>query len=214
MGKRPATTGGESSPLRKVTVYCAASRRVPTIYLDAAASLGEVLAGQGAAIYYGGGAVGLMGRLADAALACGGEVIGIIPRFMQDLEWGHPGLTRLHIVPDMHVRKAMLLAEGEALVALPGGCGTLEELLEAITWKRLGLFVRPIVLVNINGFYDPLFILLQQMIDQGFLDARHGRMWQVVAQPADVWDAIRRAPVWDPANRRFAVPGGPTADGL
>ncbi|MBN2430243.1 MAG: TIGR00730 family Rossman fold protein [Acidobacteria bacterium] len=194
-------------PPRKVTVYCAASRRVPAIYLDAAASLGAELAGRGAAIYTGGGSVGLMGRLADAALASGGEVIGIIPRFMQDLEWGHSGLTRLHVVPDMHVRKAMLLAEGEALVALPGGCGTLEELLEAITWKRLGLFVRPIVLVNINGFYNPLLVLLQQMIDQGFMDARHSRMWQVVDQPAAVWDAIRQAPAWEEANRRFAVPG-------
>jgi uncharacterized protein (TIGR00730 family) len=213
MNERTTPTGESTSTPRKVAVYCAASRRVPEIYLEAAARLGEELAGRGATIYYGGGAVGLMGRLADAALDRGGRVIGIIPRFMQDLEWGHTGLSRLHVVPDMHVRKAMMLAESEAVVALPGGCGTLEELLEAITWKRLGLYTRPIVLVNTSGFYEPLLALLQGMMAQGFMDERHGRMWQVVGRPGEVWDAIRNAPAWDPANRRFAVPGGPSADG-
>src|SRR5213080_950521 len=138
--------------LGRVCVYCASSRKSDAAYYEAAASLGRSLAQRGIAIVYGGGAVGSMGALADAALAEGGKVIGVLPRFMYDLEWGHPRLTELRLVGDLHERKRLMIEEVDAIVALPGGSGTLEELMEAITWKRLGLHGHPIVLVNVRSF--------------------------------------------------------------
>ena len=121
-----------------------------------------------------------MGALADAALAAGGQLIGILPKFMNDLEWGHKSLTELRLVDDMHHRKRMMIEESDAIVALPGGSGTFEELLEAITWKRLGLVVSPIVIVNVRGFYDPLRDLLDGAIAERFMDERHRQMWAFV----------------------------------
>jgi len=156
---------------------------------------------------YGGGSVGSMGALADAALAAGGRLVGILPRFMDDLEWGHKSLTELRLVDDMHHRKRMMLEEADAAVALPGGSGTFEELLEAITWKRLGLYLNPIVIVNVRGFYDPLRDLLERAIAERFMDERHREMWTFVDGPADVLEAIRSAPAWSPDARAFARPG-------
>ncbi len=129
--------------IRSVCVYCASSERSPAVYLDAAERLGGILAEQGITLVYGGGALGSMGRLAKGALAAGGKVIGVLPRFMDELEWGNRGLTELRIVEDMHERKRVMLELSDAAIALPGGCGTLEELFEAITWKRLGTLLRP-----------------------------------------------------------------------
>jgi len=140
--------------IRSVCVYCASSSRSPEIYLEAAARLGRALAEAGMGIVYGGSSLGSMGRMAEAALAAGGKVTGVLPQFMDELEWGHRNLTELRVVDDMHERKRTMLELADAVVALPGGCGTLEELFEAITWKRLGLFFGPVVLVNVNGFFD------------------------------------------------------------
>ena len=148
-----------------------------------------------------------MGALADAALAAGGKLIGILPKFMNDLEWGHKSLTELRLVDDMHHRKRMMIEESDAVVALPGGSGTFEELLEAITWKRLGLFVNPIVIVNVRGFYDPLRDLLERAIAERFMDVRHREMWTFVDRPEDVLPAIRTAPDWSADARSFARPG-------
>src|SRR5262249_19594441 len=142
-------------------------------YREAAFRLGAVLAEERVGIVYGGGARGSMGALADGALSKGGRVVGILPRFMAELEWGHPGLTELELVEDMRVRKHMMLARSQAAIALPGGCGTLEELLEAITLKRLGLYLSPIVLVNTRGFFEPLLELLARAINENFMDQRH-----------------------------------------
>ena len=122
--------------------------------------MGEVLATEGLEIVYGGGARGSMGALADGALSQGGRVLGILPRFMADLEWGHAGLTELELVEDMRIRKHLMLTRSQAAIALPGGSGTLEELLEAITLKRLGLYLNPILLVNTRGFFNPLLEVL------------------------------------------------------
>lgn len=192
--------------IQTVCVYCASSERSPSVYHDAAARLGRELAANGLALVYGGGAVGSMGRLAGAALQAGGKVTGVMPRFMQELEWGHRGLTELRVVEDMHQRKRLMLELADAVVALPGGCGTLEELFEAITWKRLALYLGPIVLVNVNGFFDPCIELLSRSVDERFMDERHRAMWTVVAHPEDAVDAIRRAPGWSAAARAFAVP--------
>ena len=194
-----------SSP-STVTVYCASSRKSHPEFRDTAGRLGELLADAGVTIVYGGGAVGSMGALADGALARGGRVEGVLPRFMFDLEWGHPKLSDLHVVSDLHERKRLMIDRADAVVALPGGCGTFEELFEAITWKRLGLFTKPVVIVNVRGFYDPCVALLERACEERFMDERHRDMWTVVSDPEGVLDAIRGAPGWDAEARRFAVP--------
>lgn len=192
--------------IARVCVYCASSARAHQAYRDAARELGRALALSGVEIVYGGGAVGSMGALADGALGVGGRVTGILPRFMDELEWGHRGLSRLELVNSMHERKSAMLAEADGVVALPGGCGTYEELLEAITWKRLGLFAGPIALLNLAGFYDPLLAMLDRCVRERFMDERHAAMWLAVGQPEDVLPALRAAPPWDGDPRRFAVP--------
>jgi hypothetical protein len=186
-------------------VYCASSEKAPPVYHDAAARLGRSLAGHGVTVVYGGGSLGSMGRLADAALAAGGKVIGILPRFMSELEWGHNSLTDLRLVDDMHQRKRLMLESADAVVALPGGCGTLEELFEAITWKRLGIYVKPIVLVNVRGFFDPCLELLERAVREGFMHEKHADMWSVVEQPEEAYQAILAAPEWSSAATAFAV---------
>jgi len=190
---------------RAVCVYCASSRMAHADYRAAAHRLGEILAQQGVGIVYGGGAVGSMGALADGALSAGGRVIGILPRFMADLEWGHKGLSDLQLVEDLRTRKHMMLTLSQAAIALPGGSGTLEELLEAITLKRLGLYLNPIVLVNTRGFFTPLLELLARAVDERFMDPRHLHMWQVVATPEEVPAALASAPAWSAAARSFAA---------
>jgi uncharacterized protein (TIGR00730 family) len=192
-------------PERAVCVYCASSRSSHPDYRAAAHRLGAVLAGAGIGIVYGGGAAGSMGALADGALERGGRVVGILPRFMADLEWGHHGLTELELVEDLRVRKHLMLTRSDAAIALPGGSGTLEELLEAITLKRLGLYLNPIVLVNTRGFFAPLLALLESAVTERFMDRRHLDMWQVVAEPEEVPGALERAPAWAAEARSFAA---------
>ncbi len=190
---------------RAVCVYCASSERSPKVYLDAATRLGRHLAQEGISVIYGGGSLGSMGRVADAALEAGGSVTGIIPAFMDELEWSHRSLTRLHVVDDMHERKRKMLELSDAVVALPGGCGTLEELFEAITWKRLGLYFGPIVLVNVNGFFDPCLELLTRCVTDGFMDERHAAMWSYVNEPEHVAKALHSATPWSADARSFAA---------
>jgi uncharacterized protein (TIGR00730 family) len=124
---------------------------------------------------------------------------------MADLEWGHTGLSELQLVEDMRTRKHLMLTRSQGVIALPGGCGTLEELFEAITLKRLGLYLDPIVLVNTRAFFDPLLDLLSRAVEEHFMDQRHLLMWQVVAQPEEVPDALANAPAWTAAARSFAA---------
>lgn len=189
----------------RICVYAASSPQAAQHYHDAARTLGEVLADNGCTIVYGGGSQGLMGALADGALARGGEVIGILPKFMADLEWGHAGLTRLDLVEDMRERKHKLLTGSDAVVALPGGCGTLEELFEAITLKRLGLYFNPIILLDTQGFYAPLQSFLQQVIAEKFLNPGHAAMWSLVGEPGQVLPAIRATPAWREDARDYAI---------
>jgi uncharacterized protein (TIGR00730 family) len=195
-----------AAPARSICVYCASSQSCPPVYHAAAARLGAVLAGAGFTVVYGGGATGSMGAVANAALARGGRVVGVLPRFMAELEWGHDRLTELHLVDDMRTRKHEMLSRSQGVVALPGGSGTLEELLEAISLKRLGIFLGPIVLVNTNGFFDPLLALLESAVAERFMDERHLAMWQVVVEPEQVPGALGAAPAWNAAAREFARP--------
>jgi uncharacterized protein (TIGR00730 family) len=190
--------------IRTVCIYCSSSDRTPAVYLEAAARLGRALADAEIGVVYGGSTLGSMGRMAAAALDAGGKVTGILPRFMDELEWGNRALTELRIVDDMHERKRLMLELSDAVIALPGGCGTLEELFEAITWKRLGLYFGSVVLVNVNGFYDPCIQLLDRTVDEGFMNAKHREMWSVVASPEDAIATLRTATPWTRDARAFA----------
>lgn len=192
----------------RICVYCASSQQSDGAYRDAAFRLGELLAAGDHTLVFGGGAVGSMGAVADGALSAGGQAIGIMPRFMAELEWSHAGLTDLELVDSMRERKHKLLTGSDAVVALPGGCGTLEELFEAITLKRLGRYLSPIILLNTRDFYRPLQALLQGVIDERFMNPEHAAMWQLVAEPQDVLPAIAAAPAWSESARDFAVVRG------
>jgi len=190
---------------RAVCVYCASSRACHPDYHDAAYRLGVSLAEGGFTIVYGGGAVGSMGALADGALSRGGRVIGVLPHFMNELEWGRQGLSELQLVEDMHIRKQTMLTRSQAVVALPGGSGNMDELLEAISLKRLGIFLGPIVIVNTRNFFDPLMKQLSGAIEERFMREEHRRMWQVVAAPEEVIKAFASAPEWSAEARNFAT---------
>jgi uncharacterized protein (TIGR00730 family) len=166
--------------------------------------MGKLLAEASVTVVYGGGGTGSMGALADGALSHGGRVVGIIPHFMHELEWSHPGVAEMRFVDDMPERKRLMLEGADACIALPGGSGTIEELLECISLKRLGIFVNPIVIVNVRGYYDPLVDMLEKCVREGFMDTRHRDMWQVVEGPHQVLDAIEKAPPWSSSARAFA----------
>lgn len=193
-------------PIRTACVFCASSRRCDPVYLDAGRELGSLLAKNGITTVTGGGSTGLMGSVADGALAAGGKVIGVLPHFMNKHEVAHRGLSRLHLVDGMHERLAAMLDESEAFITLPGGCGTFEELFFILTRKRLGLTTRPLIIVNIRGYFDPCLSLLNRCIAERFMDDRHAAMWTVVDSVPEVIGAIRTAPVWSSDSSQFAVP--------
>ena len=193
-------------PIQTVCVFCASSRRCDPVYTEAARELGSTLASSGITVVTGGGSTGLMGAVADGALGAGGRVVGVLPHFMNKHEVAHRGLTRLHLVDGMHERLAAMLEESDAFVALPGGCGTLEELFFILTRKRLGLASRPVVIVNIRGYFDPCLAMLERCISERFMDERHAAMWHVVDSVAEVPRAIAAAPAWDQSHAAFAVP--------
>jgi len=191
--------------MQNVCVYCASSTQIKPSYFEATAQLGRILADAQLTVVYGGGSNGLMGQLADSALSAGGKVIGIIPNFMCEVEWNHTGLTELILVETMHERKEKMARMADAVVALPGGCGTLEELLEVITWKKLGIFTNPIIIVNTEGYYNDLIAMLDRTIDEHFMRNEHRRMWEVVETPEEVLPAIQNSVAWNSEARAFAA---------
>ena len=160
--------------INSVCVYSASSTKIDAVYFQAADTLGRLLAEHRIRLINGAGSIGLMRSMADAVLKNGGEVTGVIPRFMVEQNWHHTGLTELIEVESMHERKRKMADLSDGIIALPGGCGTLEELLEIITWKQLGLYLNPIVILNINGFFDPLLEMLEKAIDENFMRRQHG----------------------------------------
>jgi len=193
------------NPQQTICVYCASSTQVKQSYFKAATNLGRILADAQISIVYGGGARGLMGQLADSTLEAGGNITGIIPRFMCEVEWNHTDLTELILVETMHERKEKMAAMADAIVALPGGCGTFEELLEAITWKKLGILTKPIIIVNIEGYFDALISMLNRAVDEHFMREEHRQMWVVVETAEEVLSAIRNSVKWDENARSFAA---------
>lgn len=174
-------------------------------YFNHTQTVAEEFVKAGITIVYGGGSIGLMGCLADTALSLNGKVVGVLPRFMEKVEWGHKGLSQLILVKDMRERKKKLIEKVDAVVALPGGCGTLEELMEVFTLKRLGKFTKPIVVLNTNGFYSHLELMIEKMIEERFMRPEHRQIWTLVEQPSDILPAIINAPHWDESAIRFAA---------
>lgn len=186
-----------------VTIYCASSANVDKHYFDATAQLATLLATLHIRIVYGAGRQGLMGCIADKMLAHGGEVTGVIPEFMVERDWSHKGLSELIITPNMHTRKEKMAHIGKAAIALPGGIGTLEELLEIITWKQLGLYTHPIIILNTQGYYNPLLEMLQQALDHKFMRDIHAGLWYVANTPEEVITALETLPEWDTTQGKF-----------
>lgn len=154
-----------------ICVYCGARHGNKPAYTEAARALGTAIGSRGWQLVYGGGKVGLMGEVADAALAAGGRVVGVIPESLKRLEVGHQGLQELHVVPTMHIRKQMMAERAQAFIAMPGGIGTLEELYEVWTWRQLGYHGHPIGLLNVEGYYDELLRFMDRTVSEGFLSA-------------------------------------------
>ena len=176
--------------MKRLCVFCGSSNGVNPAFAEAATGLGTLLATRGIGLVYGGGNVGLMGVIADAALAAGGEVIGVIPRSLADREIAHPGCTELRIVDSMHPRKAMMADLSDAFVAMPGGVGTFEELFEAITWTQLGLHRKACGLLNVAGFYTPLATFIDQAVSDGFIKPVHRAAIVVDDNPVRLLDKL------------------------
>ena len=182
---------------RRVTVYCAGSAKVHPKYLHAAEVIASDLVDAGASLLFGGGKTGLMGHLATCVLDRGGKVQGVMPYLLKEIEMNHPGVEDFTYVHTMAERKALLLQDTAGLVAMPGGTGTLDELIEAVTLKRLGQYLQPIVLLNQDGFYDSLIALVDRMVDEEFMNPEHRNLWTVVAHPNEVVSALKTTPLWD-----------------
>jgi uncharacterized protein (TIGR00730 family) len=174
----------------RVCVFCGSSPGARPVYLEAARELGALLAERGIGLVYGGASVGLMGELADAVLAADGEAIGVIPRSLLGRELAHARLTELHVVETMHERKALMADLSGAFVALPGGAGTLDELFEALTWRQLGLHSKPIGLLDVDGFFEPLLALADHLVEEGFVRPEHRALLLVARDPAALLDRL------------------------
>lgn len=191
--------------IHSVCVYCASSTKIETVYFDAATALGHLLGKRHIRVINGAGSIGLMAAVSDATLAAGGTVTGVIPHFMVEQGWHHAGLTELIEVPDMHTRKRRMAELSDAAIALPGGCGTLEELLEIITWKQLGLYVNPVVILNVNHYFDPLISMLWRAVDEQFMRPLHTDLWQVASTPEEAVEMIYSQRIWDRNIRKRAA---------
>jgi uncharacterized protein (TIGR00730 family) len=199
-----------------ICVFCgAASGRVPG-YVDAAHVLGEMLGRRGIGLVYGGGSVGVMGTLADAVLDAGGQAIGVVPRQLLDREIAHNGLTELHVVKDLHQRKALMAELSDAFITLPGGIGTMEELFEVWSWAKLGLHRKPCGLLNVNGYFDSLRTFADEMVTEGFLESAYREMLLIEEQPGVLLDRLAAyvAPqMWSGAVRLAPEDGRMSASG-
>ncbi|MEM7350576.1 MAG: TIGR00730 family Rossman fold protein [Acidobacteriota bacterium] len=180
----------ESFELRRICVFCGSHSGANPAFKAAAIELGEQMAARGLGLVYGGGNVGLMGAAADAVMASGGEVIGVIPRSLRDREVAHRGITELVVVETMHERKRLMYGRAEAVVALPGGIGTFDELFESLTWNQLGIHQKPAALLNVAGYFDPLIAMLDRAVDNGFVGALHREFLLVESRVDALLDAL------------------------
>ena len=191
--------------IKRICIYCASSTKIDDCFFRDARKLGQLMAAKGIAIINGAGKMGLMQASTDGCLEAGGEAIGIIPSFMIKEGWCHQGMTQIIETPDMHIRQQKMAEMSDAAIILPGGCGTLAELMELITWKQLGLYLKPIVILNTNGYYNPLIQTLQQAVEQNFMRQQHSAIWQVASTPEEALKLVLETPLWDTSIRRFAA---------
>jgi uncharacterized protein (TIGR00730 family) len=188
-------------------MFCGSSVGGRPEYAAAARRVGELIAGRGLGLVYGGGNIGLMGVLADAALRAGGEVVGVIPAALQAKELAHAGLTELFVVGTMHERKAKMADLSDAFAALPGGYGTLDELFEILTWAQLGIHTKPVGLLDLGGFFAPLLAALDHMVGERFVRPRHRALVRVADTPEGLLDALLNAPSPAPAEKWIDAAG-------
>ena len=200
----------KSSTIKRVCVYCGSAYGARDAYRDGARRLGGLLAERGIELVYGGGHVGLMGTVADGALAAGGHVIGVIPRALMDRELGHTGIQDLRVVADMHERKTMMADLADAFVAMPGGWGTLEELTEMLTWLQLGIHAKPIGLLNLEGYFDGFLTFAENMVAEQFVRPEHRALLNVEADPEALLERLTR-PMPAPVDKWFERVRGPAA---
>jgi uncharacterized protein (TIGR00730 family) len=191
--------------IKNVCVYSASSTKIAPVYFAVAEELGQLLALHGINLINGAGSIGLMAATSNACLAAGGTVTGVIPRFMVEQGWQHKSLTQLIETETMHERKQIMAEMSDGVIALPGGCGTMEELLEIITWKQLGIYLNPIVILNIDGFYNPLLEMLQRAIDGNFMRPEHQNIWQVATSAQQAIELLYTSPIWNKDIRKFAA---------
>jgi uncharacterized protein (TIGR00730 family) len=190
--------------MKQVTIFCASSNRVDSKYYAATEELGKILVQNGISILYGGGKEGLMGRLAETVMKEKGKIAGVLPEFMQALNWHNPDISELIWTKDMSERKQILISRTEAIICLPGGYGTLDELLEVITLKQLGQFLCPIIILNTDGYFNPLISMFQKMRAENFMREMHLAIWKAVDLPSEVIPAILNFPSWDSGKAAMA----------
>ena len=191
--------------IKTVCVYCASSTKIAPEYFEVAARLGELIGKKKLTLMNGGGKFGLMAATADAVVKNGGEAVGIIPQFMVDHGWNYDRMSKMVVVKSMHERKQMMADRSDAVIALPGGCGTWDELLEIITWKQLGLYANPIVIVNVGGYYDSLLAMFDKALEENFMGVRHADLWNVAQTAEEAMDLIYNIPLWDKSYSKFAA---------
>ena len=188
----------------KIAVYCASSTQIEECYFRDARRLGQLMGEQGVTLINGAGNMGLMAESADGCLEKGGKAIGVIPSFMIKEGWCHEGMSQIVETTDMHTRQAKMAELSDGGIFLPGGCGTFAELMELITWKQLGIYLKPIVLLNTNGYFDALLNTLRQAITQNFMRPVHADIWRVAPTPEEALKMALETPLWDTSIRRFA----------
>lgn len=189
----------------RICVYCASSNKTPDQYLEHGREFARILATNRIALVFGGSRSGIMGVMADEMIRHGGHTVGIMPRFMKEVEWNHEKLSEMITTETMAERKEAMITDVDAVVTFPGGCGTMEEFMETLSLKRLGLFPKPMIILNSFGFYNPLIDLLNAMLANHFLGPKHREMWAVVETPDQILPAIAASEGWDPEARSFAL---------
>ena len=191
--------------IKTIGIFCASSNKIDKIYFEAANKTGKIFAENGLICYTGAGNSGLMEAVGSSVMKNGGQCIGVIPQFMVDMNWHHPALSETIIVETMMERKAILREKSDAVVFLPGGIGTFDELFEILTLKQLGIFCKPIIFLNTNNYYNELFKVLDKTIEEDFMRKEHKKMWQVVSCPEEILPAIAAAPDWQSENIKLAL---------
>ena len=188
-----------------ISVYCASSSKIDPVYMEEAYKVGQLLARVGITLINGAGNMGLMKASSDGCLEAGGRAVGIIPGFMIAEGWCHQGMSEIIETPDMHIRQQKMAEAGDAAIVLPGGCGSMAELFELITWKQLGLYLKPIVILNTKGYYDALLQQLEQAAEEQFMRKEHLQIWRVAQTAEEAVQLATSTPMWDTNVRRFAA---------